>query len=326
MKKPLLSVQDFQLTFRTNHGTIPAIRSINLALTAGQSLAIVGESGAGKSQLANAIMGLLANNAETSGTIHFHDQDLLSLSRPALNKIRGRRITMIFQDPMTALNPLLRIGIQLTEVLQNHLHYSRSQAKAAAIEMLERVQLPNPAHIIKQYPHQLSGGMRQRVVIAMALLCKPELIIADEPTTALDVTVQAEVLRLLTSIQQEYQSSLIFITHDLPLVSRLCDHIAVMYAGQVVEYADTQHLFTSPKHPYTQGLLASIPQLQYQEQLYAMSGSPPNPSELDKRCAFLPRCPKASEQCHQQPPPWQQIPSPAYPLNSYGARCWHVDP
>lgn len=317
---PLLSIENFQLTFTTPSGDIPAIRRINLDLMPGQSLAIVGESGAGKSQLANAIMGLLPKNAMTSGDIYFSGKSLLPLSRTELNHIRGHKIAMIFQDPMTALNPLLKIGIQLTETLQVHLNYSRQQAKHASIDMLTRVQLQNPEHVLEQYPHQLSGGMRQRVVIAMALLCQPDLIIADEPTTALDVTVQTDILRLLASIQQAFQTSLLFITHDLPIVSSLCDHIAVMYAGQVIEYAETSQVLRQPKHPYTQGLMASMPQQQHHQTLYSMPGSPPAPHELNQYCAFLPRCTKASHQCHRSPPVWQD-----YSAHQYGALCWHVE-
>jgi oligopeptide transport system ATP-binding protein len=279
----------------------------------------VGESGAGKSQIFHALMGLLPKNAEVSGSARFLGQELLKLSPKVLNRIRGKQVAMIFQDPMTALNPFLRIGTQLTEVLRIHLQFSHQQAKNAAIEMLERVKLHDAATVFRQYPHELSGGMRQRVMIAMALLCKPALIIADEPTTALDVTVQTEILRLFAELQDEFDTSLILITHDLPLVSSLCQQVVVMYAGRVVEYGEVQDIFYHAQHPYTQGLLASMPQqsLQRGRQLYAMPGSPPDPLTVGKGCAFSPRCEQATEQC-QALPNWVQTSS------TQGAMCWHV--
>lgn len=315
----LLDIQNLYLSFSTDDGVVPAVRGVSLALEQGQSLAVVGESGAGKSQVFYALMGLLAKNANVSGAVSFMGQDLLQLSQAELNKIRGRKIAMIFQDPMTALNPFLRIGVQLVEVLNVHLKITGKQAKRLAIEMLERVKLHQPEQVFRQYPHELSGGMRQRVMIAMALLCKPDLIIADEPTTALDVTVQTDILRLFAELQNEFSTSLILITHDLPLVSSLCQHIAVMYAGQVVEYGTVDDIFNHTRHPYTQGLLASMPQQQAtQQQLYSMPGSPPNPLELVEGCAFLPRCEQGSEQCSSKPN-WVQTSS------TQGALCWHVE-
>jgi oligopeptide transport system ATP-binding protein len=315
----LLDIQNLHLSFSTDEGIVPAVRGVSLALEQGQSLAVVGESGAGKSQVFYALMGLLAKNANVSGSASFMGQDLLQLSQAELNKMRGRKIAMIFQDPMTALNPFLRIGVQLTEVLNVHLNIGGKKAKSLVIEMLERVQLQQPEQVFRQYPHELSGGMRQRVMIAMALLCQPDLIIADEPTTALDVTVQTDILRLFAELQDAFSSSLILITHDLPLVSSLCQHVAVMYAGQVVEYGTVNDIFNHTQHPYTQGLLASMPQQQAtQQQLYAMTGSPPNPLELMDGCAFLPRCEQASEQCSANPH-WVQTSS------TQGALCWHVE-
>jgi oligopeptide transport system ATP-binding protein len=315
----LLDIQNLQLAFSTDEGVVPAVRGINLSLEKGQSLAVVGESGAGKSQVFYALMGLLTKNATVSGAAYFQGQDLLQLPQAELNTIRGRKIAMIFQDPMTALNPFLRVGVQLTEVLNVHLGITGKQAKQLAVQMLERVKLHQPDKVFRQFPHELSGGMRQRVMIAMALLCKPDLIIADEPTTALDVTVQTDILRLFAELQDAFASSLILITHDLPLVSSLCQHIAVMYAGQVVEYGTVDDIFKQTQHPYTQGLLASMPQQQTaQQQLYSMPGSPPNPLELPAGCAFVPRCERASEQCSSHPQ-WVQTSS------TQGALCWHVD-
>lgn len=295
MSQSLLRIRNLRVHFQTDSGQLTAVRGVDLDLGARQHLAIVGESGAGKSQIAHAITGLLPRNGTSSGSIHFGTQELLNQTPKILNKIRGRHISMVFQDPMSSLNPYLTIGRQLTEVLQVHRKISARQARAAAINMLQRVQLGEPAVLLKRFPHELSGGMCQRVMIAMALLCEPEILIADEPTTALDVTIQAGIMALLRELTD---TSILMITHDLPLVMGLCHHIIVMYAGNFIEYGRSDDIFHHPRHPYTQGLLAAIPsRAQPGERLPAIPGGPPNPVNLSSGCAFHPRCSQAIDHC-----------------------------
>ena len=321
----MLSIKNLSVEFSVNNSGkgkqfLKAVNDVSLDIHQGETLAIVGESGSGKSQLFNAVMGLLPKNASVSGDINFTDQPLLKLNTKQLNQIRGKEIGMIFQDPMTALNPYLRIGKQLTEVLAAHQnpnnHLDKKAIKALAIKILERVQIKDAEQRFNSYPHELSGGMRQRVVIAMALLCKPKLIIADEPTTALDVTIQTEIIRLLKDIHIRENTSIVLITHDLPLVAGLCDRIAVMYAGRIVEMGTVDEIFKHAKHPYTQALLNATPQhssqIQSQDSLQekkqssrmeAIDGSPPDPLNLPKGCAFNPRCTQMMDECLKGQPP-----------------------
>jgi oligopeptide transport system ATP-binding protein len=299
----LLSIKNLQVEFKTDSATIEAVRGISLEIKEGETLAIVGESGAGKSQVFHALMGLLPNNGKAQGDVNFFGQALLNQPANVLNKIRGKQIGMIFQDPMTALNPYLRIGKQLTEVLEIHQDMPAKEAKIKAIQMLEKVHIKQPKVRFDSYPHELSGGMRQRVVIAMALLCEPQLIIADEPTTALDVTVQTEIIRLLREIHQSLKTSIVLITHDLPLVAGLCERIIVMYAGRIVESGTVKQIFHHAKHPYTKALLAATPaNTQTDERLQAIDGQPPDPLNLPTGCAFHPRCAFAEEACFEQVP------------------------
>jgi len=316
----MLSINNLSVEFSVNNNAaskahakqfLKAVNDVSVDIQQGETLAIVGESGSGKSQLFNAVMGLLPKNASVSGEIDFETKPLLTLKTKQLNTIRGKDIGMIFQDPMTALNPYLRIGKQLTEVLDAHQDSQNPLAKSAikkqAIQMLERVQIKDAEQRFNSYPHELSGGMRQRVVIAMALLCKPKLIIADEPTTALDVTIQTEIIRLLKDIHSRENTSIVLITHDLPLVAGLCDRISVMYAGRIVETGTVDEIFKNPKHPYTQALLKATPQhsildKSQSSRMQAIDGSPPDPLNLPKGCAFNPRCSHVMDACLTQQP------------------------
>ena len=299
----LLSIKNLQVEFKTDSATIKAVRGVSLDIKAGETVAIVGESGAGKSQVFHALMGLLPNNGKAQGGADFIGQSMLNQPAKVLNNIRGKQVSMIFQDPMTALNPYLRIGKQLTEVLEIHQIMPFKQARVKAIQMLEKVHIKQPDVRFNSYPHELSGGMRQRVVIAMALLCEPKLIIADEPTTALDVTVQTEIIRLLREIHQSLKTSIVLITHDLPLVAGLCERIIVMYAGRIVESGTVEQIFHHAKHPYTKALLAATPaNSQTNGRLQAIDGQPPDPLNLPTGCAFHPRCAFAEDDCFKQVP------------------------
>ena len=304
MAAPILELRDLAVEFDTEEGRVRAVRGLDLAVAAGERLAIVGESGAGKSQAFLAVMGLLAAGGQASGQAIFERRDLLTLDRAALNRLRGDRLAMIFQDPMTALNPYLRVGRQLTEVLEVHALLGRRAARARAIEMLQRVQISDPARRFGQYPHELSGGMRQRVMIAMALLCAPALLIADEPTTALDVTVQAEILALFDALANETGSALVLITHDLGVVAGLCDRVAVLYAGRLVELAPAAALFGAPRHPYSAALLRAMPSLEGDPgaELEAIPGQPPSSIHEGPGCPFRPRCARAIARCATEDP------------------------
>jgi oligopeptide transport system ATP-binding protein len=302
----LLEIENLQVQFHTEDGVVNAVNGISLAIEPGETLGIVGESGSGKSVSSLAVLGLLPMPPAKilSGTARFQGRDLLKLSQNELAGIRGNRIAMIFQDPMTSLNPFLTIGQQLTEVSRIHLHHSHDQARRHAIEMLERVGLPAPERRLDDYPHQFSGGMRQRVMIAMALSCKPALLIADEPTTALDVTIQAQILELMKELQQAEGTAIILITHDLGVVANICRRVNVMYAGRFVEEATVDDLFARPRHPYTLGLLKSIPRLDTaDETLTPIRGQPPDLVHLPSGCAFNPRCPNVIERCPKEVPP-----------------------
>lgn len=296
----ILGVSDLHVTFSTYGGEVKAVRGVHFDLKQGETLAIVGESGCGKSVTSNAIMGLIAKPAGkvAAGSIQFKEKQLTKLSENKMRAIRGVDISMIFQDPMTALNPTLTIGSQLIEGVRQHKGFSHKKAKKRALEMLDLVGIPNPEERFKQYPHQFSGGMLQRIVIAIALMCEPELLIADEPTTALDVTIQAQILELFEKIQQESNVAIILITHDLGVVAKIADRVAVMYAGKIIEIGNKRDIFYRPQHPYTQGLLHSVPRLDMQGgKLEPIHGTPPDLFSPPKGCPFVARCNKAMEVC-----------------------------
>ena len=303
----LLTVEDLRVSFDTPEGRVEAVNGISFYVDEGETLAIVGESGSGKSQSVMAIMGLLAENGHASGIAKFHDADLMRLGQHDLNQVRGRDIAMIFQDPMTSLNPYLTIEKQMTEVVMHHHHVRHHQAVQQAVEMLRAVRITDPEERIHQYPHEFSGGMRQRVMIAMALLCQPDLLIADEPSTALDVTVQAQIGRLFAELREKTQMAIILITHDLAVVADICDRIVVMYAGRVIESGSVDDIFYRPHHPYTRGLLASVPRLDRDadDELHAIPGNPPNLLALPEGCSFRDRCTEAQAACARTPPVWR---------------------
>ncbi|RNG22353.1 ABC transporter ATP-binding protein [Streptomyces botrytidirepellens] len=302
----LLDVRDLHVEFHTRDGIAKAVNGVNYSVDAGETLAVLGESGSGKSVTAQAIMGILdmPPGKIPQGEILFQGQDMLTMSAEERRKIRGNRIAMIFQDALSSLNPVLSVGYQLGEMFRVHQGLSKKDAKAKAIELMDRVRIPAAKQRVSDYPHQFSGGMRQRIMIAMALALEPDLIIADEPTTALDVTVQAQVMDLLAELQREYNMGLILITHDLGVVADVADKIAVMYAGRIVETAPVHELYKRPAHPYTKGLLDSIPRLDHKgQELYAIKGLPPNLLKIPSGCAFNPRCPKAQDVCRTEVPP-----------------------
>ena len=301
----LLSVENLSVVFHTYAGRLQAVNNVSFALKKGEIIGIVGESGCGKSVTANALMGLIPSppGEITAGRILFEGKDIIGMSPKELRQLRGNKISMIFQDPMTSLNPVLSIGLQLAESVMVHHSLSRREATAKAIEMLTLVGIPSPELRIKQYPHQLSGGMRQRVMIAMALACDPQILIADEPTTALDVTIQAQIIELLKQINQHLHTSMLLISHDLGVVASLCDKVIVMYAEKVIEAAPVSDLYSQPHHPYTWGLLRSVPRLDCSHQrLQSIEGQPPDLLAPLAGCAYLPRCRFAMEVCRQEPP------------------------
>jgi oligopeptide transport system ATP-binding protein len=294
----VLEVRDLSVQFRTNDGAVYAVNHVDFELGRGQTLGIVGESGSGKSQTVLAMMGLLARNGSASGQVLHHGRNLLGLSPTELNAIRGDRIAMIFQDPMTSLNPYLTVERQMTEVLELHRGMGRRAARLRAIEALDAVKTPDAKRRIDFYPHEFSGGMRQRVMIAMALLCEPEVLIADEPTTALDATVQAQITVLLRELQRDFGTAILMITHDLGVVAGLCDDVMVMYGGRVMEHASADDIFHRPSHPYTRGLLAALPRLDdTSARLVSIPGNPPNMNELPPGCPFSARCRYMEDRC-----------------------------
>ncbi|MCM3735123.1 ABC transporter ATP-binding protein [Bacillus cytotoxicus] len=304
--KTLLEVKDLQVSFDIHAGEVQAVRGVTFDLKKGETLAIVGESGSGKSVTSKALMDLIPKppGRIKNGEIIFDGRDLTKLSEKEMQQIRGKEIAMIFQDPMTSLNPTMTIGNQIMEGLIKHQGMSKADARKVALELLDLVGIPNPEARLKQYPHQFSGGMRQRVVIAMALACNPKLLIADEPTTALDVTIQAQILELMKDIQQKTEAAIIFITHDLGVVANVADRVAVMYAGKVVEIGTVDEIFYNPKHPYTWGLLASMPSLEGgEEALYAIPGTPPDLLKPPKGDAFAARNPQALKIDFEMEPP-----------------------
>lgn len=299
----LLEVKDLNIHYISHEGTVKAVNDMTFEIAKGETLGIVGETGAGKTTTALGIMQLIQTppGKIVSGEIVYDGEDLLKKSQSELRKIRGNKISMIFQDPMTSLNPVLTVGEQIAEVIKLHQNVNNAQAMVKAEEMLETVGIPGSRS--KDFPHQFSGGMKQRVVIAIALACNPELLIADEPTTALDVTIQAQVITLMNRLKKEFNTSMIMITHDLGIVAEVCDKVAIMYAGNVVEYTNKYNLFTSPKHPYTVGLFNSIPNIEEDEpRLKPIKGLMPDPTNLPSGCAFHPRCPKAMPICSKQIP------------------------
>ena len=325
MTEPLLEVKNLRINFKTYAGLVQAVRGVDFTLAKGETLAIVGESGSGKSVTSNALMRLIPQPAGRyeDGQILFEGKDLLKLSEREMESIRGNEIAMIFQDPMTALNPTMRVGKQIMEVILTHKKgVSKEAAKQRAIELLAEVGIPDPERRFKQYPHEFSGGMRQRVVIAIALAAEPKILIADEPTTALDVTIQAQILELMKKIQEKNGNAIIFITHDLGVVANVADRVAVMYAGQIVEYGSSYDIFYNPKHPYTWGLLGSMPDLDSEdsEELYTIPGAPPNLINPPLGDAFAPRNPYALAIDYKAEPPFYEVSPGHY------AKTWLLHP
>ena len=313
----LLEVKDLRTYFETEDGMVKAVDGVSFQLKRGETLGIVGESGSGKSVTNLSIIRLVPDppGKIISGEVLFNDSDLLLLSSEAIRKIRGRRIAMIFQDPMTSLNPFMKISRQLMEMTQLHLGHTKAQAYDHAIKMLETVGIPDARTRADSYPHEFSGGMRQRVMIAMALSCEPELLIADEPTTALDVTIQAQILELIKTLKRETGTSVILITHDLGVVAGMTDNVIVMYAGKIFEQAKTTELFSLPGNPYTKGLLRSVPDpTAEQGKLYQIPGLPPDVAHLKPGCPFAPRCSRVEEICHKEFPPFVQLNADHYSL------------
>ncbi|MGG0544617.1 ABC transporter ATP-binding protein [Priestia aryabhattai] len=318
----IIRIKNLHVQFSTYGGQVQAVRGVSFDLHKGETLAIVGESGCGKSVTSQSIMRLIPTppGRITSGSILFKGQDLTKLSEKKMRDIRGADISMIFQDPMTALNPTLRVGEQIAENIMQHENISKEKAKEKAFEMLELVGIPNPKERLKQYPHEFSGGMRQRIVIAMALVCNPEVLIADEPTTALDVTIQAQILELFKDIQQKTDVSIVLITHDLGVVAQVADRVAVMYAGKIVEIGTRRDIFYTPQHPYTKGLLRSVPRLDlYESELVPIAGSPPDLFAPPSGCSFAPRCPYVMEVCDRMYPASTKL------KESHQVHCWLQD-
>ncbi len=304
----LLEVSNLKVEFETADGIVNAVNNVNFSIEEGKILAIVGESGSGKSQTVFAMTGLLDHNGTSTGSVKFEGEEILNLSNQKLNQIRAEKIAMIFQDPMTSLNPYVRVSEQMTEVLIHHQGVSKSDALKQSVSMLEAVKIPDATNRIRMYPHEFSGGMRQRVMIAMSLLCRPKLLIADEPTTALDVTVQAQIMQLLADLQKDFGMSIILITHDLGVVAGNSDDMLVMYGGEVMEIGKTETIYSSSAHPYTQGLMSAVPRLDdSEEKLITIPGNPPNMMETPEGCPFAPRCKFAIDVCSNTPPVLSQV-------------------
>jgi oligopeptide/dipeptide ABC transporter ATP-binding protein len=320
---PLLEVRDLVVHLRAPGGTVRAVDGVSFRITPGEMLGLVGESGSGKTVMARALLGLTPRQAieHISGEVLYAGRDLRALDETEMQKVRGREVAMVFQDPMTALNPVMKIGTQLAEPMRHHLGMSRAAANARAVELLDRVGIPAPARRVSDYPHHLSGGMRQRVVIALALSCGPKLLIADEPTTAVDVTVQAQILDLLKDLQHEQQMAVVLISHDLGVVGGRADHIAVMYAGQIVEYAAARAVFDAPRMPYTEALLRSVPRADQPShtRLEVIPGRPPRLDTAIAGCRFAPRCPRVQNDCRSSEPALTG--DAAGPDHLY--RCWY---
>jgi peptide/nickel transport system ATP-binding protein len=317
----LLEVKDLRTYFAADEGEFKAVDGISFSLDRGRTLGIVGESGCGKSVTSLTIMGLVPQppGRIAGGQVLFDGADLLQLDRTEMSELRGNRLSMIFQEPMTSLNPVFTIGDQIIEGIRRHRKIGQTEARDRAIEMLRRVRIPSPERRIDEYPHKLSGGMRQRVMIAMALACDPQLLIADEPTTALDVTIQAQILELMRALRDELGTAIILITHDLGVIAELAQDVVVMYAGRIVEQVAVAGLFDDPQHPYTVGLLGSIPKLhETQERLAAIEGMVPNPTAMPQGCKFNPRCPFAIDKCRAEEPPLMEV------KPGHRAACWRA--
>lgn len=314
----LLQVDNLVTQFRTAEGKVSAVRGISFSVNKGETLCIVGESGCGKSITSLSLMGLLPSNGEiANGSIHLNDEELTKKSEEQLRQLRGNDMSMIFQEPMTALNPVFTIGFQLSEPLIIHRNLSRKAAAKEAVNLLNKVGIPSPEEKLNEYPHELSGGMRQRVMIAMALACKPSLLIADEPTTALDVTIQAQILDLIDDLKDEMDMGVVFVTHDMGVVAEIADRVMVMYAGEVVEIGYVKELFNNPQHPYTKGLLTSVPNIDDKHHvLQSIPGSLPNLNEQIAGCRFHARCEFAMDKCITQSPPTFTV------SNGHKAKCW----
>jgi oligopeptide/dipeptide ABC transporter ATP-binding protein len=318
---PVLTVEGLRTVFRTGAGEFPAVDGVSFAVHPGKTLAIVGESGSGKSVTALSIMRLVPDppGRTVAGTVRFLDEELLTKSRSEIEDIRGARMSMIFQEPMTSLNPVHRVGHQITESLRRHKNMGAAAARERAVEMLRLVRIPSPEVRVDEFPHQLSGGMRQRIMIAMALACDPKLLIADEPTTALDVTIQAQILDLMRDLQKRLGTSIILITHNLGVVAEAADDVAVMYAGRIVESGPVEQVFTDAQHPYTLGLLASLPRLdEHVERLQTIPGTVPHPAQWPAGCRFSPRCALATDTCRTQVPPLVEIAA------RHAVACWQA--
>lgn len=318
----LLEISELKTHFHTENGRVTAVDGISMNISKGEIVGIVGESGCGKSATAQSILKLHDElTVEYEGEVNFKGSNLLSLSKSKMQKIRGDDISMIFQDPMSSLNPVFTIGYQIIETILLHQNVSKIEAYEKAVEILKITGIPEPNKRLEEYPHQLSGGMKQRVLIAIALVCQPDLLIADEPTTALDVTIQAQILDLIVETNKEFEMGIVFITHDLGVVSEICDRVMVMYLGQVVEEADVRSLFSNPLHPYTKGLMKSIPQLEddRSKELYTIKGRVPSLNNVPKGCRFSARCPYADELCREQMPELRQH------QNQHKVRCWHYE-
>ncbi|MEM7444953.1 MAG: oligopeptide/dipeptide ABC transporter ATP-binding protein [Pseudomonadota bacterium] len=300
----VLEVNNLVTRFTTREGEVSAVNGVSFEVSAGETLGVVGESGSGKSQIFMSIMGLLATNGRATGSVKYRGDEILGLPPVKLNRVRGSKMSMIFQDPMTSLNPFLRISTQMTEVLVQHKGMTQSEAMNRSVEMLDLVRIPEARRRVRMYPHEFSGGMRQRVMIAMALLCQPDLLIADEPSTALDVTVQAQILDLMRDLKNEFNTSIIMITHDLGVIAGLSDRVMVMYAGNIVETGAVREIFYSPQHPYTEGLLNSMPRLDSETggELPSIAGQPPNLQHLPIGCNFEVRCPYRFDRCTAEQP------------------------
>lgn len=315
----ILDVKNLHTYFFTDNGVVKSVDGVDITLKKGSTLGIVGESGSGKSVTALSIMSLLTGTKGkiVEGSILLDGKDIVNISEEEKRKIRGGDIAMIFQEPMTSLNPVLKIGDQISEAILEHFNVSKKEALERTIDILEKISIPRAKKIVNEYPFQLSGGMRQRIMIAMALVCNPKVLIADEPTTALDVTIQAQILDLMNELKKKVGTSMLFITHDLGVIAEICDEVVVMYCGRVVESGDVFSIFKNPRHPYTEGLLKSIPKLgEHVEMLESIPGNVPNPKYMPKGCKFEPRCSKSFDKCREEEPPFFTYP------NGQKSRCW----
>ncbi|WP_188206829.1 ABC transporter ATP-binding protein [Alkalibacillus aidingensis] len=321
MSEPLLEIEDLRVRFRSDEGVVSPVNGVSFQVHEGETVAVVGESGSGKSMTSLSILGLVPAPGEVyDGSIRLQGEDLTKMKRSQMRKLRGNEISMIFQEPMTSLNPVFTIGNQMIEVIRLHQKLDKTESIQQAVTMLDLVGIPEPERVLKQFPHQLSGGMRQRVMIAMALSCNPKLLIADEPTTALDVTIQAQILNLMKELKDELNTGVILITHDLGVVAEVADRVVVMYGGEVVEEATVDEIFNHPVHPYTKGLLASVPKMTGPvEELGAIKGSVPTPSEMPTGCKFHPRCPIATDLCKQVHPQLEET------TPQHFKRCFHTE-